>query len=77
MPEQNKLSTEANNTGCQDYELLAEYHSDIGQGMHRPAGTRGYKVVKGNGKQILLNRKSYTWFCFYSPRGAEELILFT
>ena len=53
MPEQNKLSTEANNTGCQDPELLAEHHSDIGQGRPRPAGTRGYTVVKGNGKQIL------------------------
>ena len=52
MPEQNKLSTKANNTGCQDYELLAEYHSDIGQGRPRPTGTRAM-VVKGNGKQIL------------------------
>ena len=40
MPEQNKLSTEANNTGCQDYELLAEYHSDIGQDRPRPTGIK-------------------------------------
>ena len=52
MPEQNKLSTEANNTGCQDYELLAEYHSDIGQGRPRPTGTRGYKIVKRNGNRF-------------------------
>ena len=47
MPQQKKLSTEA--SGCQDY------HSDIGQGRPRPrpTGTRRYKVVKGNGKQIL------------------------
>ena len=72
MPEQKNLSTEANTTGCQDDELLAQYHSDTGQGRPGPTGTRGYKDVKGNGKQILYNRKSYTWFVFTHPKKLKN-----